>query len=207
MKKLSFIIIRILLLIAFPAMLFYACTVIYVYERMDGNAVFPVDCAIVFGTAVWPVFDRYGLVIASVPGPGIARRVSTAAHLLEEGSVRHLYLSGGKGEGNRQSEAEVMGEYAQSLGVPKSSITVEDRSRSTWENLQNTRPLTSRCDSVVAISDSYHLARIGLYAQVQGWPQVQTYPADRKPDLLFRAQNLLREAVGIDLLVLTRLLT
>ncbi len=186
--------------------LFYASTVLYVVQQMDGNAVFPADCAIVFGAAVRPVFDAEGRVVSVTTGPGIYRRVATAVELLRQGRVERLFLSGGKGEGNQKSEAQVMRDVALSLGAAGDSLTLEDQSRSTWENLQNTRSLTSDCKSIVGISDGYHLARINLYARVQGW-EVQTYPADIQPDKAFTLRSLLREAIGIDLLVLARLLT
>ncbi|MSR86939.1 YdcF family protein [Candidatus Peribacteria bacterium] len=187
-----------------PLIAVYGATVVYVYTGMDGTAVFPVECGIVFGTAVWPVYNTAGEVATSVAGPGIKRRVSAAAELLKQGNIRRIFVTGGKGEGNRKSEGQVMREYAISIGVPKDVIAVEDRARSTWENLENTRPLTGGCTSVVAISDAYHLARIRLQARLQGW-DLQTYPAQDPESLLFTARNLLREAAGIDSLVLPSL--
>ena len=189
-----------------PLAIIYGSTIYYVYAHMDGNAVLPADCGIVFGTAVWPVFDAEGDIVDSTAGPGIRRRVATAARLLEQGSLKHLFFSGGKGEGNQRSEAEVMRAYAMTMGVNPQLITVEDRSRSTWENLLYTRPLTSECSSIVAISDGYHLARIALQASYQGF-SLTTYPAGQEPSDLFIARNLLREALGIDWLVLIQLLT
>ncbi len=188
----------------FSVGLFFACTVFYVVDHMKGSAHFPADCAIVFGTAVWPVYGADGKITAVTAGPGITRRVSTAVALQRKGSIGRIFLSGGKGEGNVTSEAQVMRRVALSLGAKGDSLIVEDQSRSTWENLVNTRPLTSGCKSIVGISDGYHLARIALYADVQGWP-VQTYPADVHPDAAFTLRSLLREALGIDLLVLERL--
>lgn len=189
-----------------PAAIFYACTLYYVYDRMEGNTVLPADCGIVFGTAVWAVRNSAGEVIDATAGPGIERRVTTAVRLVEEGSLRRLFLSGGKGEGNQQSEAEVMREVARQQGIPARLLTVEDRSRSTWENLEYTRPLTSGCSSIVAISDGYHLARIGLQAHLQGFA-LTMYPAAPRPSTLFFLRSWLREAAGVDLLVLQRLLT
>ena len=191
-------------IIMLPVVLFYCCTLYYVYDHMDGNAVLPAECGIVFGTAVWPVYNADGKVINAVAGPGIRRRVSAAAGLYREGNLKKLFLTGGKGEGNRTSEGQVMGEYAQSLGIPRGDMTVEDRSRSTWENLLYTRSLTSGCKSIVAISDGYHLARIGLQAHLQGIP-LTTYSAVEIESKLFTFRNLLREAMGIDLLVLSSL--
>lgn len=188
-----------------PLAIFYATTVLYVVQRMDGSAFTSADCAIVFGTAVWPVYDEAGEIISSTAGPGIRRRVATAVDLLKQDRVNRLFLTGGKGEGSRKSEAQVMKEYAQQLGASANVITIESNSRSTWENLSYTRDLTSGCSSIVAISDGYHLARINLIAAIQGWPPIDITPAGNQPSIVFTARSALREAIGIDLLVLMQL--
>ena len=199
--------VRLAFLMAIPVVIIYVGTVIYVVSQEQGSpAAVPADCGIVFGTAVWPVYDREGTIIRSVAGPGMTRRISTAADLYRKGSLHRLFVTGGVGDPKLTSEAQVMKNLASSLGVPAERITVEDRARSTWENLLYTHPLTSDCTSVVAISDAYHLARIAFIARMQGW-NLPTYPADQRPPLLFFVQSLLREAAGIDLLVLVELLT
>ena len=195
---------RVLLVVLLPVILFYACTLSYVYDHMDGNAVLPADCGLVFGTAVWPVYNASGEITTSAAGPGIERRVTAAVDLVKKGSLHRLILSGGKGEGNQKSEAEVMRDVAIAQGILRGDITVEDRSRSTWENLHYSRPLTSGCSSVVAISDGYHLARIALHAHMQEFA-LTTYPAEARPSELFLLKSSLREAVGIDLLVFSSL--
>ncbi|NOS67590.1 MAG: YdcF family protein [Candidatus Peribacteraceae bacterium] len=197
---------RLCLFIGLPIAIFYASTVLFVYQRMDGNGVSTADCAIVFGAAVRPVFNDDGKITAYTAGPGIARRVATAAELFEQGRIHRLFFSGGRGVGNTKSEAQVMKEYAVSLGIPSERITLEEDSSSTWENLLYTRPLTYDCHGVLAISDAYHLARIRMIAHIQGW-ELPTYPAEPRPQMLFIARSLLREAIGVDLLVLMQLLT
>lgn len=184
---------------------FYVTTILYVAHGMEGTGEDAADCGIVFGAAARPVRDGDGNVTDLAAGPGIARRVSAAALLFAQGKLRRLYFTGGSGEKNATSEAQVMKEFAMAIGIPAQSITLEERSRSTWENLLFTRPLTENCHSVIAISDGYHLARIGLIAHIQGWRRMQAYPAENPPNLLFIAKNMLREAVGVDLLVLSLL--
>jgi len=186
--------------------MFYFTTVLYVVQRMGGTGVETADCAIVFGAAVRPIWNSAGDVIDLTAGPGIARRVSTAAELLNAGRLHRLFFSGGRGVGNTKSEAQAMREYAVSIGIPPQRITLEERSNSTWENLLYTRALTEDCRSVLAISDGFHLARIRMIAHIQRW-DLPTYPVDHPPTLLFTARNLLREAIGVDLLVLMQLLT
>lgn len=206
MKTFFYRFVRALLLIALPALVFYVSTVLYVLDHMEGSPFVAADCAIIFGTAVRPVYGEDGTITSAIAGPGIDRRVSTAADLFREGRVHRLFLTGGEGEGNPVSEAQVMRRYAIANGIPAGRMTLEERSRSTWENLLYTRPLTSDCESVVAISDHYHIPRIALYAHAQGW-SLPVIPATKRSPLLFTARNVLREALGIDWLVLLQLLT
>ncbi|MFA7681520.1 MAG: YdcF family protein [Candidatus Peribacteraceae bacterium] len=162
----------------------------YVYSQFDGTAgETPIaQCALVFGAAVRSLDE---------PGPGITRRTLTAVNIYQDGGVERLILSGGKGSATQESEAAVMRKVAMLAGVDPQVIRIEDTSRSTWENLQNSRPLLADCQSIVAVSDRYHLARILYLAHVQGWGDLQTYPAAAHPYWLFEFKSSLREAVAI----------
>lgn len=152
-------------------------------EQNEGNA-----CAIVFGAAV-----RRN----ARPGPGIARRVATAARLYHEGVLQHIIVSGGKGEGMDATEAEVMRESAIADGIPAHLITMEGEARSTWENLAFSRPLVGSCTSVLLISDRYHLARIAFLARVQGWETIETLPSDLEAPWYFELKSTGREVVAL----------
>lgn len=156
-----------------------------VYAHFNGDAQLPADCALVFGAAVYA---------SSQPGPAIVRRVSTASSLYRLHQVNRLILSGGRGEGNQASEAEVMKKQAMMAGVRASDIVLEDQSHSTWENLLYSQNLTSHCKSVVGISDAYHLARIELLARRLGWKDLKTIPAAIHPESGSENRSVLREA-------------
>lgn len=158
-----------------------------VYAHFDGTADLPADCAIVFGAAV------YG---QNLPGPAITRRIEAAAALYHEDKVQKLILSGGKGIGVRESEAQVMRTLAQQLGVENADIVVEDQSHSTWENILHARNLTQGCNSVVGISDQYHLARIELLSWRQGWSELQTVPATDRPPEESEKRSIQREVLA-----------
>ena len=161
-----------------------------------GTASLPADCAIVFGAAVHPVLDEEGRGVGSEAGPGITRRMETAVKLYNTGNIKRLFLTGGKGEGMRRSEAEVMRTLAISNGVSPDDIVMEGAAHNTQENIRFTRPLTSGCSGVVAISDRYHLARIQFLALLQGW-NLPTYPAERHATRIFEVRSILREAMAI----------
>lgn len=160
----------------------------YVMRSFSGNAEFPVECAVVFGAAVFR---------GSEAGPAIVRRVGEAARLYREGQVERLILTGGKGEGNRKAEAEVMYEQALAGNVSANDIVLEDQARSTWENLEYTKNLTSDCSGVVAISDQYHLGRIKLLALRQGWRGLMTWPAQDHAPVGTEQKGFMREVVAV----------
>jgi len=197
MRSLSLVQRLVLLLVAvigaaaqvFVVLLFFLLSV--VIFSFDGTAeMFPVDCAVVFGAAVHR---------GDIAGPGILRRVDTAAELYRRGDATRLFLTGGMGTSpyQRKSEAEVMRDVALELGVDASSLVLEENSMSTWENLLFTRPLTEGCASVIGVSDRYHLARIRFLAHKQGWESLQTYPAAVHPPFLFEAHGVLREVLAL----------
>lgn len=153
-----------------------------------GNALFPADCGLVFGAAI---------VGTASPGPAIVRRVDGAAALWNEGKVRMLILSGGKGDDWRTSEAAVMRQQAIRLGVPGTSIVIEDGARSTKENLERSKQLLAEhCETVVAISDQYHLARIRLLAKKGGLPDLRMFGVAERPEPRKEWQSVLRELAG-----------
>lgn len=147
----------------------------------------PADCGLVFGAAI------SGQNTAT---PAIVRRVEGAAELWKDGKLKLLILSGGKGDAWRLSEAQVMRQQAIRSGVDGRAILIEDEAKSTKENLLNSRKIVDEhCESVVAISDQYHLARIRLLAKKTGWGNIRTYGAPERPE---RGEwwSVLRELAG-----------
>lgn len=178
----------------------------FVVSKFDGNATFPADCAIVFGAAVHGVPDPEEGTLRVLPGPGIRRRIETAAALYRQGRVSKVFLTGGTGEGMPASEASVMRDEAIRRGIRASDIVIEDQSHSTMENIQFIRPLIADCQKVIAISDSYHLARIELLAGFEGL-DLETYPASGRTNVLFTIRSVIREAVATLALTVLHVLT
>jgi vancomycin permeability regulator SanA len=168
----------------------------YIITRYDGNASLPTDCGIVFGAAVRRDYDSLGNVVGTSAGPGISRRMETAIDLYKQNMIKTLYVTGGKGDRDVQSEAAVMRHYAIAKGVLPEDIVVEEQARSTWDNLVYTKPLLKDCETVIAISDRYHLARIEFLAYKMGW-DLQILPSAWKPTVAFEVRSVVREAFGI----------
>ena len=185
--------VRIVSLTIFICATTYVSALIYVILNYNGTMPdYPVDCAIVFGAAVGK---------GSTPGPGITRRVQTASELYKKSYVKKIFMSGGKGREWVESEAEVMRKVGMLEGIDPEDIVIEDKSRSTWENIKFTKPLLKSevydCTAIVGISDRYHLARISLLARKQGIDGFQTHPSVVKAPLPFETISTLREALGV----------
>ncbi len=117
----------------------------------------------------------------------LTRRMDTgierwAALHAEDPQVR-LVLSGGQAPGQPRSEAAAMAEHARSRGVPDAAIVLEDRSRTTEENVAFTRALVADLLGPAAVgvlvTSGYHVPRVadlarsaGLTALLAGAPAV-----------------------------------
>ena len=109
------------------------------------------DAAVVLGAAVYG--DR--------PSPVFVERIRHAVGLYRAGRVRMLVMTGGRDPGDRLSEAEAARDWAVRNGVPAAAILVEDRSRSTRENLAFAAPLLRAhgLKRVLLVSDPLHMRR------------------------------------------------
>lgn len=134
-----------------------------------------IDYVVVLGCGL--IRGRVGKLLANRVDAGIAqwRRLRTA-----NPGVR-LIMSGGQGPDEPRSEAAAMAEYAQQQGVPASALRLEDRSRTTEENLRNTSDLVASelgpSTAGLIVTSSFHVLRaaalarqIGLDAQATGAP-------------------------------------
>lgn len=118
------------------------------------------NTAIILGAAVWP---------GGKPSPTLRRRVLHGVTLFKAGHVSQLICSGGLGR-HPPSEAEVMRQICLSEGVPEAAILLENRSRTTLENLSNAKDLLTApgTTKVVIVTDSYHRWRALMVARHLG---------------------------------------
>lgn len=116
--------------------------------------------AIILGAAVWP---------GGTPSPTLRRRVLHGVALFKAGQVSQLICSGGLGL-HPPSEAEVMRQICLSEGLPEEAILLEDRSRTTLENLTNAKDLLAApgTTKIVIVTDSYHKWRALMVARHLG---------------------------------------
>ena len=116
----------------------------------------PADTAIVLGASVYD----------NSPSPVFCERINHAVELYEDGTVRTIIMTGGVGEGNIRSEADIAREYAEQQGIPADAIFMEETSRITDENVGNAKQVMAEhdMDTALIVSDPLHMKRAMLYA-------------------------------------------
>ena len=149
------------------------------------------DAAIVLGSAVWE---------GGRPSPSMQARVKESVDLYKEGIVKKIIVSGGLGR-IPPAEAVVMGEIAESLGVNREDIILENKATSTRENLNYSYLLGQEdgLKSYIIVSDAFHLKRAGLMAESMGI-NYQTSPALESPLYVNKALKFkytLRETLAL----------
>ena len=113
-----------------------------------------------------------GLFGDKVP-PLLAQRLDKGLAIYERFNRKPVIIvSGGQGEDEWISEAEAMAGYLIDKGVPADSILLENRSRTTFENLTFSKQLMLaqglEQDRVVLVTNSFHALRAGIYMKQVG---------------------------------------
>ena len=123
------------------------------YERRAGAAV--VLGARVWGEEVSPVFRE---------------RLNHGIHLWRSGAVPRIILTGGRGGPGQLDESEAARRYCLAQGVPPEVLLTEAASRTTFENMVETRRLCREHSiaSVLIVSDPIHMARAMAMARGVG---------------------------------------
>jgi uncharacterized SAM-binding protein YcdF (DUF218 family) len=74
-----------------------------------------------------------------------------------------MIFCGGVTRAGARSEAATMAEYAVRKGLPVSAVVLEDRSQSTWQNVEYMRSLAGPGPVVIA-SNTFHARKARAYA-------------------------------------------
>lgn len=165
-------IVAILLAIILGYCLLTAASIITFSEKDETR---PADAAIVLGASVYD----------NSPSPVFCERINHAVDLYNDGYVETIIMTGGVGEGNIRSEADIAREYAEQQGIPAESIYIEENSKITDENLRNAKSIMNKhnLDTALIVSDPLHMKRAMLYAQDHG---VKAYSSPT-PTSLYRS--------------------
>ena len=146
----------------------------------------PADAAVVLGAAVR----------TTGPSPVYVERINHAVELYRSGAVKFIIMTGGKGLGERVTEADAGRAQAIAAGVPAAAILVETRSRDTQENLANVRPIVEAhgFGRVLIVSDPLHMARAMKMAAAAGLDAAPSpTPTSRYRTLVSQIPMLIRE--------------
>ena len=107
---------------------------------------------------------------------GLAKRLNKAAEYHEKNPDAMIIVSGGQGPQEDISEALAMKRYLLKMGVPEDKIIMEDRSTSTITNFRYSREIMEKegmsLDSVVFVTNGYHVYRATSYAKDEGFLEV-----------------------------------
>ena len=107
-----------------------------------------------------------GLIGDKVP-PLLAQRLTKGKAIHDQFQGRPmLIVSGGQGADELTSEAEAMANYLIEHGVPEESILIENRSRTTFENLTFSKAILEEQGlgkSVLVVTNSFHALRAGVF--------------------------------------------
>lgn len=130
------------------------------------------------------------------PSATLLRRGQHAAQLWKDGRVDLIITTGGMSPSGR-SEAEVLAGILKETGVPHSRITLEEHSRTTWENISFSCPLLPKGAEVVLVTDAYHGPRARMMARRLGLTARSSSPTFRSMSKLALLKNTLREAAAL----------
>ena len=146
----------------------------------------PVDYMIIAGAQVYQ----------TSPSPVLKFRLDRALEYLRRYPDTTVIVTGGQGSNESRTEASVMAEYLTGHGFSADNIILEDRSKTTTENMKFAYGLYNASDSsTVIVTNNFHLFRSMHIAKKQGIQNISGIAADSTP--LFLPNNLLREFCGV----------
>lgn len=131
-------------------------------------------------------------------GPSVVLqyRLDAAIEYLNKNPDTICIVSGGQGANEPFSEAEGMAKYLLENGIEMKRILLEDKSRNTVENIQNSKDLMGESyNGVGIITNNFHVFRAMQIAKMQELKGVSGIAADS--NALYLPNNMLRECCGI----------
>lgn len=132
----------------------------------------------------------------SGPSVVLKYRLDAAIDYLNENPNTVCIVSGGQGANEPFSEAEGMAVYLKENGIDENKILLEDKSKSTVQNIQNSKNLMEESyNGVGIVTNNFHVFRAVRIAKTQGLQGVCGIAADSNP--VYLPNNVLRECIGI----------
>ncbi|MFC9297161.1 YdcF family protein [Streptomyces sp. NPDC057011] len=149
--------------VSFIFMCFLAYAFLYGRIKVRGD----VDYVVMLGS---------GLVGGDRVPPLLASRLRKGQEIYEAQLARGsrppvLLTSGGKGSDEKVAEARAMADWLIERGVPAEHVTLEDRSRTTEENMAFSREIMTAADPgyrCVVVTNNFHAFRAAMMARKAG---------------------------------------
>jgi uncharacterized SAM-binding protein YcdF (DUF218 family) len=159
-------IVKIVLVICSTLILAVGLLALSIYSYRNTTSDMHADAAIVLGAAVW----------GNELSPVFRERVNHSINLYRSGRVRKLIFTGGQGNQGEQAESFAARQYAQQSGVPAGDILTEDRSHTTYENIQYAKRVAGDhgLNKVLIVSDPLHMKRAMVMTRDMG---IEAYPS------------------------------
>lgn len=134
------------------------------------------DAALIWGIAhVRPEIKHADAIIilgAAINTPALTNRTKEGLELYEEGKADVMVLSGGKIADADISEAQFMEKVIKKNAQRDVNYILEEESHSTYDNINNSKAKLGDKESVIIVSDAFHLARAFLMAKRAGFETV-----------------------------------
>lgn len=130
------------------------------------------------------------------PSEVLRQRLDKAIDYLEQNPDTSVIVSGGQGSNESIPEAAGMQKYLIEAGIGEERIFVEDQSFNTYQNLVfSSKFLDRENDSVVVVTNNFHMFRALSIAKKQGYLYAEGLSAGSSPWVV--PNNLLREFMGV----------
>lgn len=130
------------------------------------------------------------------PSYVLQKRLDAAVEYLRMNPDTVVIVSGGQGSNEPMAEAAGMAVYLENAGIDPERIVQEGRSTNTSENLEFSAVFLDKAqDSVVIVTNNFHVYRALGIARKKGYAKVEGLSAGSYPAML--PNNLLREFFGV----------
>lgn len=139
-----------------------------------------VDAGLVWGIAHTQLEIKHAdsviVLGAAINTPALRNRTIEGLQLFEQGKADVMVLSGGKIADADISEAEYMEKVIKKNTDKDVNYILEDQSHNTYDNIRNSKAKLKESgkgtESVIVVSDAFHLARAFLMAKRAGFKDV-----------------------------------
>ena len=135
------------------------------------------------------------ILVENTPCKTLECRLMLAIEYLNKFSESKVIVTGGQGVDEVVSEASVMKKYLVEHGINSDRILVEDKSTSTFENLNNSKKFIKDTEEIMIISSRYHLFRAKMLAFRVGFKKVNLIGSKNRSR--FWKVDILREIFAI----------